>query len=70
MSYVLRSSAVTAQEVGGSGRGLGAGVEQGSQGQAGQAGVGRLRAETLVLQLSKPDTPWLVADAIRPAGRG
>lgn len=49
--------AVTAQEVGDNGRGLGAGAERGSQGRAGQEGVGKLRAETLILWLSLLDTP-------------
>ncbi|XP_059974854.1 uncharacterized protein LOC132502759 [Mesoplodon densirostris] len=51
-----QQTVVTAQEVGGDGRGVGAGAEQGNQGGAGQEGLGKLRAGTPVLMLSEPDT--------------
>ena len=62
---------MTAQEVGGNSRGPGVSAEQGSQGRAGQEGLGKLRAGCPVLRLSEPDTPglWLMQCGLLGCGR-
>lgn len=68
---VPRASALTAQEVGGNGRGLGAGYRAGTPGPVEQEGVDKLRDGTPwpVVVRTRTPLPGPVADAMGPAWR-